>query len=194
MTIIQKLLRIFYPLRMQFSSLTGAGKNQTMNSSQIVPPVPFYSLAATGNNGLQAGFDQCRGKYLLIVNLASNCGFTGQYAELETLYKTYKDRLVILGFPSNDFGAQEPGSDEAIAEFCKINYGVSFPLFTKGMVKGENKQPVYQWLTDPQKNGWNSQEPGWNFCKYLLNTEGRLLAFFSSAVSPLSEEIVHLLK
>jgi glutathione peroxidase len=127
----------------------------------------------------------------MVVNLASNCGFTGQYADLETLYQMHQDKLVILGFPANDFGGQEPGSNEVIAAFCTQNFNVTFPLFTKDSVKGETMQPVYQWLTNPAQNGWNSEAPGWNFCKYLLSPEGELLGFFSSAVSPLSGEIIN---
>ncbi|CAN5737497.1 glutathione peroxidase [soil metagenome] len=191
MTILQKLLSYFYPVRMQLSAITGLGKNHIMNNTKTPPAISFYTLPVTGNNGKPVSLEQYRGKNILVVNLASNCGYTGQYADLETLYQAHKDKLVILGFPANDFGGQEPGSDEAIAEFCKLNFGVSFPLFAKNSVKGETMQPVYQWLTDPTKNGWNSEAPGWNFCKYLLNPQGELLGFFSPAVSPQSGEIIN---
>lgn len=160
-----------------------------MNTEKITPIVPFYSLSATANNGQNQSFDWLRGKHVLIVNLASNCGYTGQYADLEALYQQYKDKLVILGFPANNFGGQEPGSDAEIASFCQLNFGVTFPLFKKASVKGSDTQPVYQWLTDPAQNGWNSEEPSWNFFKYLVDDKGVLTHAFSSAVSPLSEDI-----
>jgi glutathione peroxidase len=105
------------------------------------------------------------------------------------LYNRHKDKLEILGFPANDFAGQEPGSDEAIGQFCQVNFGVNFPLMRKAGVKGPGMQPVYQWLTNPAQNGWNSQAPTWNFCKYLVTPDGRLEGFYSSAVSPLGEEI-----
>jgi glutathione peroxidase len=160
-----------------------------MNTEKIAPTVPFYSLSATKNNGENQSFDWLQGKHVLIVNLASNCGFTGQYEELEALYKKHQDKLVILGFPANNFGGQEPGSDAEIASFCQLNFGVTFPLFKKASVKGNDKQPVYEWLSNPAKNGWNREEPSWNFFKYLVDDKGVLLQTFSSAVSPLSEDI-----
>lgn len=189
MNLLQKTLRLLYPLRIKFSSATGLGKTSKMNTEKIAPIVPFYSLSATANNGQNQSFDWLQGKHVLIVNLASNCGYTGQYAELEELYQKHKDKLVILGFPANNFGGQEPGSDAEIASFCQLNFGVTFPLFKKASVKGSDTQPVYQWLTDPAKNGWNSEEPSWNFFKYLVDDKGVLTHAFSSAVSPLSEDI-----
>ena len=144
----------------------------------------FYSLKAISNDGKVIQFEKYRGKKILIVNLASQCGYTPQYAELEQLHRQNKN-IVVLGFPSNNFGAQEPGSDEEIAAFCKVNYGVTFQLFKKDDVKGKNKQPVYQWLSDETKNGWNNKEPQWNFYKYLVDENGNLLNVFSSSVSPL---------
>ena len=120
------------------------------------------------------------------MNLASQCGYTPQYEELEQLYQSNKNDLIILGFPSNDFGGQEPGTDTEIAQFCKINFGVTFPIFPKNFVSGPKKQPVYQWLTDPKKNGWNDKEPTWNFFKYMIDENGNLDTIFSSSVSPLS--------
>ena len=193
MTILQKILQKIYPLRMKFSSATGLAKNTIMNTANQLPQVSFYSLTATGNAGKSIDFQNFKGKYVLVVNLASNCGFTSQYAELEKLYLQYQHNLVILGFPSNDFGSQEPGSDAEIAQFCQINYGVTFPLFTKLAVKGADRQPVYQWLSDPAQNGWNAQQPTWNFFKYLISPQGELTHLFSSAVSPLDADITHCL-
>ena len=147
-------------------------------------PVNFYSLKAITNSGEEIKFEKYRGKKVLLVNVASQCGFTPQYAELEHLHLQRKD-LVILGFPSNNFGAQEPGSDKEIAEFCKATFGITFQLFKKDDVKGYNRQPVYQWLSDEAKNGWNNKEPEWNFYKYLVDENGNLLKVFSSSFSPL---------
>ena len=135
-----------------------------------------------------------KGKKLLLVNTASACGYTGQYAELEELYKKYKDQLVIIGFPANDFKQQEQKNDEEIAEFCKVNYGVTFLLAKKSsVIKGAEQHPVFAWLSDAGKNGWNDEEPTWNFCKYLVDEEGILKAFFPQTVSPLDKSVVQLL-
>lgn len=150
----------------------------------------FHSFKMKTLEGKEIDFSQFRGKKVLIVNTASECGFTPQYEGLEQLYQTYgKQGLVVLGFPANNFGGQEPGSNQEIAAFCQKNYGVSFPMFEKSSVKGDDKNPVYQWLTSKSANGWNEQEPTWNFCKYLIDEKGKLIAFFPSKVEPMSEEI-----
>jgi glutathione peroxidase len=137
-----------------------------------------------------------RGKKVLLVNTASDCGYTGQYAELEALYKQYKDDgLVIIGFPANDFKQQEQRDDAAIAEFCKINYGVTFLLAQKSsVIKSAEQNPVFQWLSSLSLNGWNEQEPTWNFCKYIVNEDGVLEAFFPQGVSPLDESLIKYIK
>lgn len=128
------------------------------------------------------------GKVILLVNTASNCGFTPQYKELEALYQTYKDKgLVVLGVPSNDFGRQEPGSTQEIAEFCQVNYGVSFPMTAKEVVSGKKAHPLYIWLRE--KLGFGSA-PKWNFHKYLINRKGQPIAFYYSITSPTSKKIV----
>ena len=108
--------------------------------------------------------------------------------------KQYKDKLVVIGFPSNDFGAQDPGSNSEIKEFCELNYGVTFMMMDKSSVKGANKNPVHQWLTDKSKNGWNTIEPSWNFGKYFIDEKGRLIAFYPSKVKPMDQEILNNLK
>lgn len=128
------------------------------------------------------------------MNTASKCGFTHQYAELEKLHKEYNDKLVILGFPCNDFARQEPGDAQQIQDFCTKNYSVTFQLFDKIHVKGNQQAPLYKWLSDKAQNGWNKQEPTWNFCKYLVNEKGELIAFFPSRVSPMDEMILSKLK
>jgi len=160
----------------------------------VTPPVDFYSLSFKTINGETFNFEQLRGKKVLIVNTASKCGFTPQFKELEQLYQEYGASLVILGFPSNDFGAQDPGSNEEILEFCEQNYGVTFQMMDKSSVKGSSKNKVHQWLTDKTKNGWNTQEPSWNFGKYLIDEKGLLLAFFPSKVKPTDKEITEKLK
>jgi glutathione peroxidase len=184
MSILKKLIFSTYPLRMKLSKLTGMGINISENNLNKKAPVSFYSLKATGNAGEEIKFENYRGKNVLLVNLASRCGYTPQYAELEKLHQQNKN-IIILGFPSNNFGAQEPGNDEEIAQFCKVNFGVTFRLFKKSDVKGNKRQPVYQWLSDENKNGWNNKEPQWNFYKYLIDDQGNLSKVFSSSVSPL---------
>ena len=184
---LRKIITSLYPAQMKLSKLTGMGIRILENKENVLPQESFYSLKATLGNGEEMDFTHFKNKLVLLVNLASKCGFTPQYAELEKLNQSNKN-LVILGFPSNDFGNQEPGSDSEISGFCKINFGVTFPLFKKDEVKGNLKQPVYQWLSDKNKNGWNDEEPQWNFYKYLINEKGNLAKVFSSSVSPLDIE------
>ncbi len=170
---------------MKISKLTGMGLDISTNIKKITPPESFYKLQAKANNGEVISFEKFRGKKILLVNLASQCGFTPQYNALEELNKLHKNKIVVLGFPSNDFGGQEPGTDKEIENFCKVNFGVTFPLFQKDRVKGNDKQPVYQWLCNADKNGWNNKDPSWNFCKYVVDEHGNLDKIFSSSISPL---------
>jgi glutathione peroxidase len=188
MSIKSKIITSTYPIWIRILKLTGMGITIFENKENIAAPQSFYSLKATLNNGEEISFEKFRNKKVLIVNLASQCGYTPQYEQLQELYEEAKN-LVILGFPANNFGGQEPGTDEEIGSFCKLNYGVTFPLFQKADVIGENKQPVYQWLTDKTKNGWNEAEPQWNFFKYLVEENGILQGVYSSAVSPFEIEI-----
>ena len=145
-------------------------------------------------DGKEVDYTQFKGKKVLIVNTASECGYTPQYEDLEKLYQTYKDKLIILGFPANNFGGQEPGSNEEIKEFCKSKYSVTFPMFEKISVLGDDMAPLYKWLTSKDMNGWNEQQPKWNFNKYLLDENGNLIKYYSSAVKPMSDDIVSQLK
>ena len=154
----------------------------------------IYALAYTSIDGKEVSMNAYKGKMILIVNVASECGFTPQYADLEKLYEAHKERLVVIGFPSNDFGSQEPGTDGEIAAFCRDNYGVSFPMSRKEAVTGGERCAVYRWLTDPSLNGWNSAGPKWNFHKYLVGRDGELLAVFPSTTGPLSPDILSLLR
>ncbi len=134
------------------------------------------------------------GKYVLCVNVASKCGYTPQYADLEKLYEQYKDKLVIVGFPCNQFLGQEPGSNEEIVEFCQKNYGVTFPLTTKIDVKGNDQHPIYAWLTTKAQNGAGEDKVGWNFHKFLISPKGEWMGSFPSKVNPMGAEITGLLK
>ena len=135
-----------------------------------------------------------KGKYILFVNVASKCGFTPQYKGLEELYKTYKDRLVVIGVPCNQFGKQEPGNNEVIQEFCELNYGVSFLITEKVDVKGSHQHPLYTWLTTRELNNKKSSSVKWNFQKYLLSPEGKLIDYYLSITKPLSSKITKQLK
>jgi len=143
--------------------------------------------------GKDIALSSFKGKKLLIVNVASRCGYTKQYKDLEALYKQYGGKLVVLGFPANNFGGQEPGSDAEIKGFCEKNYSVSFPMFSKISVKGKDRHPLYEFLGNKEKNGSISDTPGWNFCKYLVDENGKVLKYFPSSVNPLDKEITDLL-
>jgi glutathione peroxidase len=144
-------------------------------------------------DGTDISFAAFKGKKILIVNTASECGYTPQYKALEKLYEQHKDKLVIVGFPANDFGGQEPGSNSEIKSFCTKNYGVTFPMAAKSAVTGAEISPIYQWLTQKEKNGVLNAEIKWNFNKFLLDENGFILQKFDSKTDPLSEEILKLL-
>ncbi len=150
----------------------------------------IYDFKVVSLNGGTINFADFKGKKILIVNTASKCGFTPQYEGLEALYEKYKDRLVIVGFPANNFFSQEPGSNATIEEFCKKNYGVSFPMAAKISVKGKSIAPIYQWLCNKTENGVMDAKITWNFNKFLLDEKGILIGKFNSKVKPMSEEIV----
>ena len=183
MNIIRKIIGSTYSLRMKICKVTGMGIRILKNKNKIIAPENFYALKAISNTGEEISFEEYKGKKVLIVNLASQCGYTPQYAELEKRSK--ENSMIVLGFPSNNFGNQESHSDAEIASFCSINFGVTFPLFKKNDVRGNAKQVVYEWLTNKTKNGWNTMEPQWNFYKFLVDENGNLSGIFSSPVSPL---------
>ena len=157
------------------------------------PHASIYNLSVEGIDGKKIPFSQFKGKKMLLVNTASECGFTPQYKPLQQLHEQYGDRLVVIGFPSNDFGEQEPGDESEIASFCERNYGVTFPLTKKIDVIGEHQHPVFQWLSRKELNGWNDKAPNWNFCKYLVDENGSLLAIFSKKVEPMSVDITSMI-
>lgn len=150
----------------------------------------LYELNADSIEGENISLAAYKGKKMLIVNTASKCGFTPQYKELQKLHELHGDKVAILGFPSNNFLWQEPGSDEKIALFCERNYGVTFQLFSKTSVKGSKQHPLFQWLSRKELNGWNSKSPSWNFCKYLVDEKGALVKFYPSSVSPMDKKIL----
>lgn len=149
----------------------------------------IYDFKVPALGGDSIDFAAFKGKKILIVNTASKCGFTPQYEGLEQLYQQYKDRLVVIGFPCNNFLSQEPGSNEKIKAFCTKNYGVSFPMAAKVSVKGKNMAPVYKWLCNKSENGILDAKVTWNFNKFLLDEKGKIIAWFPSKVTPMSAEI-----
>ena len=153
----------------------------------------IYKFRVEGISGEEIDFADFKGKKILVVNVASECGFTPQYAQLQDLYNEFRDQLVIVGFPSNDFGGQEPGTNHEIQTFCNRNFGVSFPLAAKITILGKDMHPVYRWLTQKSMNGYADSEVQWNFQKYLLDENGQLVAVFPSAVDPCSEAILDFL-
>jgi glutathione peroxidase len=151
----------------------------------------IYTFSVKDISGKKYDLAQLKGKKILIVNTASKCGLTPQYKELEKLYQTYKDKnFIILGFPSNDFGSQEPGTNDEISSFCSVNYGVSFPMMEKIYVKGENQYELYQFLTKKELNKVLESSVSWNFQKYLINENGQLEAMIPSTVSPTDKKII----
>lgn len=167
----------------------GACFNQTgMNSKPPVATPPAKSFYDFKMKPLEGGdpidFSQYKGKKVILVNVASKCGHTPQYADWEAFHKAQGGKVVVLGFPANNFMGQEPGSNAEIAQFCQRNYGVTFQMFEKISVKGGDQDPLYQWLSKKELNGWNDKEPSWNFCKYVVNENGELTNFFASGVKP----------
>lgn len=189
MTVKQKVLKAVYPVWMWFAGKKGIN-TKNISSEKTIPLYSFYTLSDTLINGTGFNFEQLKGKKVMLVNTASDCGYTGQYDDLQKLSELYRDKLVILGFPANDFKEQEKGSDAEIASFCKLNFGVSFPLMKKSSVlKGANQNKIFTWLTEASKNGWNNQQPTWNFCKFIVDEQGRLTNYFESTIQPLGKEI-----
>jgi glutathione peroxidase len=169
-----------------------------LDKSQSIPtppPTDLYSIALTSITGEAADLSLYRGKVLLIVNVASKCGYTKQYEGLQKLYETYADSgLVVLGFPANNFANQEPGSDDEIYEFCTTNFSVTFPMYSKISVAGDDIHPLYRFLTQSQVDSTYKGSIAWNFTKFIINREGRTVARFAPAVSPTSAEVVQAIR
>ncbi|SMG46484.1 glutathione peroxidase [Marivirga sericea] len=149
------------------------------NSNETEKAMSIYDFQIRSLDSEMVDFSDYKGKNLLIVNTASECGYTPQYADLQQLHKEFGDQITVLGFPANNFGGQEPGSDQQIASFCEKNYGVTFPMFSKMEVVGKNQHPLFKFLKD--KTG---KEPTWNFCKYLVSEDGEEITFYPSSVNP----------
>lgn len=158
---------------------------QAQNPARSIYDFEFKTL-----QGEDVILSNYKGRKMLIVNTASECGYTPQYKELQQLYDKHGDKLVVLGFPANNFGGQEPGSNQEIATFCEKNYGVTFPVFEKISVAGKDMHPLYQYLSTKEMNGVTDEKPNWNFCKYLIDEEGKVQAFFNSKVTPMSNEML----
>ena len=154
----------------------------------------FYDIEINMINGDLLDLNSYKGKYVLIVNVASKCGFTSQYESLQKLYEQYKDKLVVIGVPCNQFGRQEPGTSAEIKSFCKLNYGVTFPITEKIDVKGKNQHKLYKWLTNKVNNGSKDSSVKWNFQKYLIDKNGALIDYYFSSTNPLSSKITKHIK
>lgn len=186
----QKVLKAVYPAFMWLNKVTGKRSKVLENERVFAPSKSLYDFDVLLNNGSRLKLETFKGKKILLVNTASDCGYTNQYSDLQKLFEANRDKLVVIGFPANDFKEQEKGNDEEIAAFCKKNYGISFPLATKSsVVKGEQQNEIFRWLSDKSMNGWNDQQPTWNFSKYLVNEQGLLINYFDPAVSPDSDEL-----
>ncbi|WP_345266522.1 glutathione peroxidase [Nibrella viscosa] len=152
------------------------------------PAKTLYDFTMKSIDGKPVALSGFKGKKVVILNVASKCGYTPQYADWEKFYKEHGSKIVVLGFPANNFMSQEPGSNEDIATFCQKNYGVTFPMFEKIDVTGDSQHPLYKWLSTKSLNGWNDKTPSWNFCKYVINENGQLTHFFASGVKPTDAE------
>jgi glutathione peroxidase len=190
---MKKVLFVFAVIAIACTSSVQKQNSQNMTSlDQLIMEKSIYDFKMKDINGQEVDFSQFKGKKMLLVNVASKCGYTPQYEDLQKLHEMHGDKVVIIGFPANNFGGQEPGSNEEIKQFCSENYGVTFTMMDKVSVKGADKDPMYRWLSDKDLNGWNDKEPSWNFCKYFINEKGELLKFFPSSVKPTDEEILKL--
>jgi glutathione peroxidase len=190
-TMRRKVLGAAYPLLVKAGKWFGIKAGKETNINNVTSPVSFYTLKATANNGADIDFQNLKGKKVLIVNTASDCGYTFQYSELKMLDERYKENLQIIAFPANDFKEQEKDSDEEIAVFCSLTFGIKFLIAKKSsVIKGQNQNPVFEWLTHKEKNGWNDKQPEWNFSKYLINENGVLTHYFGPGISPVDEEVI----
>jgi len=189
---MKKLVNLGVTLSLLITALTCGNKKVVSRPTDdiIVQSASIYDFKMASITGEMIDFKKYEGKRLLLVNTASECGYTPQYEGLQKLHELHGNKIMILGFPANNFGGQEPGSDTEIISFCKENYGVTFQMFSKISVKGSDMAPLYKWLTDKSKNGWNEEAPNWNFCKYFINEKGELVKFYGSKIKPMSEELL----
>lgn len=176
------------PFKIFFATLTTLKAKKTMNLKSI------YDIKINSLKGELLNLEDFKGKHILIVNVASKCGFTPQYKDLQELHETYKEKLQVIGVPCNQFGGQEPGSVEEIESFCEVNYGVDFLITEKIDVKGKNQHPLYEWLTNEIQNGISNSKVKWNFQKYLIDENGTLIDYYYSVTNPKSKKIIKHLK
>ena len=178
-------LMSFRLIKMLFSDK----KMVSVKPTNVMVKGSFYDFSLKSIDGKETiGFSKYKGKKVVVVNTASECGYTPQYADWQAFHKEYGDKIVVLGVPANNFGGQEPGSNKDIATFCQKNYGVSFQMLEKVSVVGSDQHPLFKWLSKKDLNGWNDKEPTWNFCKYVINEKGEVSHFFASGVKPNSQE------
>jgi glutathione peroxidase len=190
----QNVLKSFYPVLTSVTRFFGVNSKVVLPKTVSDPVTSVYAIPFELINGDTADLSAYKGKKIVVVNTASDCGYTGQYEELQKLYAQRKDDIVIIGFPANDFKQQEKGSNEEIASFCKKNYGVDFPLAMKTtVIKSADQHPIFKWLSDQKQNGWNEQAPSWNFSKYIIDEQGKLIGYFDPGVSPLGNDFINVL-
>ncbi len=170
-----------------FSSFKNPPKNKLGNSKSI------YDFKLKTITGEEITLSKFKGKKMLLVNVASECGFTPQYKSLQALHQLHGTKVTVIGFPANNFGGQEPGTSTEIMDFCSKKYAVTFPMMEKISVKGNDTHPLYKWLGSKEENGTCSDTPSWNFCKYLIDEKGNIIKFFSSKTDPMSKDIIELL-
>jgi glutathione peroxidase len=174
-----------------FAALIGLSSHKPIK--HLPANTNIYNFKLKTLDGQDLNLAKFKGKKMLLVNVASECGYTPQYKNLQALHEQYGNKVVVIGFPANNFGGQEPGSSAEIKTFCTKNYGVTFQMMEKISVKGSDMHPLYKWLSTKEENGSCSDAPGWNFCKYLIDENGKVVKFFNSKVDPLSKEITDLL-
>jgi glutathione peroxidase len=190
----QNMLKSFYPVLTSVTRFFWVNSKVVLPKTTAEPLTSVYTIPFEMINGDTADLSVYRGKKIVIVNTASDCGYTGQYEELQKLYEQRKDDIVIIGFPANDFKEQEKGSNEEIASFCKKNYGVEFPMAMKtSVVKSSTQHDLFKWLSEASKNGWNEQAPSWNFSKYIIDEQGKLIGYFDPGMSPLGKEFTNII-
>ncbi len=178
-------LMSFRLIKMLFSDK----KMVSVKPANVMAKGSFYDFKLKTLDGKETiDFSKYKGKKVVVVNTASECGYTPQYADWQAFHKEHGDKIVVLGIPANNFGGQEPGSNKEIATFCQKNYGVTFQMLEKVSVVGSDQHPLYKWLSKKDLNGWNDKEPTWNFCKYIINEKGEVSHFFASGVKPNSPE------
>lgn len=189
---MKKIFILFLSAAAFLQNCTQQKKEVSQDKNVIMKSI--YDYRVEGLDGKEINFADFKGKKILIVNTASECGFTPQYADLETLSKDYKDKLVVIGFPANNFGGQEPGSNAEIGAFCQKNYGVSFPMAAKVSVKGDDTAPIFKYLTEKDLNGVKNTTILWNFTKFLVDENGKLIDSFISTTKPTDNAITKYLK